>query len=175
MIQTKIYTTRKLEKVTKQFISENNEIENDYLGDWTSTLFYFSHKKCWLIINKSTKYLLILPNVKKSDLQNLSSIFKETFYSQLAFDGIITDYKLIEKIIGEVKLFETNNDRSTNGSLNNCLWQIEDWKYEFGDFDNIDFRDLNGKLNSSPNKMLNWKYPKEQMNEMIKAYAQRYL
>jgi hypothetical protein len=172
MNQTKIYTTRKLEKVTKEFISENDKIENEYLGDWTSTLFYVSQKKCWLLINKLTKYLLILPNMKKNDLKNLNSIFRETFYAQLVFDGIISDFELIEKIIGEIKLCETNNDRSTNGSLNNCLFQIEDWKYEFGSFENMNFRDLNGRLNSSPNKMLNWKYPKEKMNEMIKAYAQ---
>ena len=172
MIETKIYTTRKLEKVTKEFISENNETENEYLGDWTSTLFYVSHKKCWLLINKLTKYLLILPNVKKSDLKNIASIFKETLYSQLTYDGIITEFGLVEKIIGEIKLCETNNDRSVNGSLNNCLLYLEDWKYEFGDFENMNFRDLNGRLNSSPNKMLNWKYPKEKMDEMINAYAQ---
>jgi hypothetical protein len=172
MSQTKIFTTRKLEKITKEFIAESNKIENEYLGDWTSTLFYVSHKKCWLLINKLTKYLLILPNVKKTDLKNLPSIFKETLYSQLVFDGIITNYELIEKIIGEIKLCETNNDQSTSGSLNNNLWKMEDWKYEYGNFENINFRDLNGKLNSSPNKMLNWKYPKEKMAEMIKAYAQ---
>jgi len=105
--------------------------------------------------------------MKKTDLKNLSSIFKETYYNQLIFDGIITDFELIEKIIGEINLCETNNDRSTNGSLNNCLFQIEDWKYEFGGFENMNFRDLNGKLNSSPNKMLNWKYPKEKMKETI--------
>jgi hypothetical protein len=175
MSQTKIFTTRKLEKVTKEFISENDTIENEYLGDWTSTLFYVSQKKCWLLINKLTKYLLILPNMKKNDLKNLTSIFRETFYAQLVFDGIITDFELIEKIIGEIKLCETNNDRSTNGSLNNCLFQIEDWKFEFDGFENMNFRDLNGRLNSSPNKMLNWKYPKEKMNEMIKAYAQHHI
>ena len=175
MKQTNIYTTRKLEKVTKEFIFENDTIENEYLGDWTSTLFYVSQKKCWLLINKLTKYLLILPNMKKNDLKNLTSIFRETFYAQLVFDGIITDFELIEKIIGEIKLCETNNDRSTNGSLNNCLFQIEDWKFEFDGFENMNFRDLNGRLNSSPNKMLNWKYPKEKMNEMIKAYAQHHI
>ena len=65
------------------------------------------------------------------------------------------------------------NDRSVNGSLNNCLLYLDDWKYEFGDFENMPFRDLNNRLNSSPNKMLNWKYPKEKMDELIKAYAQQ--
>ena len=99
MIETNIYTTRKLEKVTNEFISEIDNEENEYLGNWTATLFYVSNKKCWLLINKLTKYLLILPNVKKTDLKNISSIFKETLYSQLTYDGIITDYKLVDKII----------------------------------------------------------------------------
>ena len=170
MSKTRIFTTRKLEKITKEFITKNETIDNEYLGDWTSTLFYVSHKKCWLLINKMTKYLLILPNVKKTNLKNIPSIFKENLYAQLTFDGIVTKYELVEKIIGEIKLQETNNDRSANGSLNNCLLFLEDWKYEFGDYDNMNFRDLNGRLNSSPNKMLKWKYPKEKMNEMIKAY-----
>ena len=42
MNQTKIYTTRKLEKVAKEFMSQNNKTENEYLGDWTATLFYVS-------------------------------------------------------------------------------------------------------------------------------------
>ena len=173
MSKTKIYTTRKLEKITKEFISENDTNENKYLGDWTSTLFYVNHKKCWLLINKMTKYLLILPNVKKTDLKNISSIFKESLYAQLTFDGIIIKYDLVEKIIGEIKLYETNNDRITNGSLNNCFLFLKDWKYEFGDYENMNFRDLNGRLNSSPNKMLKWKYPKEKMNEIIKAYEEQ--
>ena len=172
MNRTSIYTTRKLEKTVKEFISENEQNTNEYLGEWTATLFYVSHKKCWLIINKLTKYLLILADIKKSDLKNISKIFKETFYAQLIYDGIVVEYELIEKIIGEIELLETNNDRSTNGSLNNCLLYFDDWKYEYGDFENMPFRDLNNRLNSSPNKMLNWLYPKEKMEELIKVYAQ---
>jgi len=48
---------------------------------------------------------------------------------------------------------------------------FEDWKKEFGSFENMDFRDLNSRLNSSPNKMIDWKYPKEKMAEVLKAYA----
>lgn len=171
MCQTKIFTTRKLEKVTKEFISDNNKIENQYLGGWTSTLFYMSHKKCWLIINKQTKYILILPNVKKDDLKNISLIFKKTLHQQLIHDGINIDFKLIEKIIGEVRLCQTENDRSSIGSLNNILQYFEDWKLDFKSYENISFRELNGLLNSQPNKSLNWLFPKEKMDELLKVYA----
>jgi hypothetical protein len=172
MNTTSIYTTRKLEKTVKEFISENEQKTNENLGDWTSTIFYVDHKKCWLLINNLTKYLLILADIKKSDLKNISSIFKETLHSQLKYDGIDVGIEIIEKIIGEIKLYETNNNKSANGSLNNCLLYLEDWKFEYGHFDNMNFRDLNNRLNSSPNQMLNWKYPKEKMSEEIKAYAQ---
>ena len=173
MIKTKIYTSRKLEKVSKEFVSDCKGVENEYLGDWAATLFYVSHKKCWLIINKLTKYFLILPDIKKADLKNISEIFKETFYSQLIYDGILIDYKLLEKIVGDIKLCETNNDRSATGSLNNALLYFEDWKYEFGDYENMPFRDLNNRLNSYPNQMLGWKAPKVIMAEMIKTYEQQ--
>jgi len=171
MTRTKIYTTRKLEKVSKEFLSENDKKGNENLGDWTATLFHVSHKKCWLIINQPTKYLLILPNVKKTDLENISTIFKETLYAQLTHDGIKTEYEVVEKLIGAIELFKTNNDRSANGSLNNCLLRLDDWKYEFGDFENISIRDLNNRLNSLPSKLLNWQFPRERMHELIKAYA----
>ena len=175
MSKTKIYTTRKLEKSVVEFISENENFENEYLGDWSSTLFHVSHKKCWLIINKPTKYILILPNIKKTDFKNISSIFKKTFHEQIINDRIKVEYEIIEKIIGEINLCETDNDRSINGTLNNILPYFEDWKYEFKDFENMPFRELNGRLNGQPNKQLNWLFPKEKMNEMIKAYAQQRL
>ena len=175
MAATNIYTTRKLEKLINEFISEGLTvaIENEYLGNWTATLFYVNNKKCWLIINMLTKYLLILPNLKKSDLKNISTIFKEALTSQLNYDGIISDYELVEKIIGEINLCPTNNDRSANASLNNALYQMDDWKSEFGTFENMPFRDLNTRLNTSPSKILKWKSPKEKMKELIKAFKQK--
>jgi hypothetical protein len=166
---TRIFTTRKLEKVVAKYISENNSNKNDLLGDWSSTLFYVSHKKCWLVINKMTKYVLIIENVKNTDLKNISSIFKRALHEQLIYDGIKVDFGLIEKIIGKLYLYQTDNDRSTNGTLNSILPCLEDWKYEFGNFENMPFRELNGRLNGQPYKSLNWQFPKEKMKEIINA------
>ena len=170
MNTTPIFTSRKLEK-TIDTISENQDFQNEYLGEWIANLFYVSHKKCWIIINKKTKYILVLEDVKKSDLKKISKIFKDTLFNQLIKDKIKIEREVIENLIGEVNLYPTNNDRSANGSLNNCLLFFEDWKNEFGSFENMDFRDLNSRLNSSPNKMIDWKYPKEKMAEVLKAYA----
>jgi len=173
MTQTKIFTTRKLEKAAKKIISENNIPDNELLGNWNATLFHVSHKKCWLVINKTTLYQLILPDIKNADLENLTKIFKETFYAQLKYDGIKTEYELVDKIIGEITLHKTNNDRSLNSFLNNSLLNFRHWKYQFGDFENMPFRELNRRLNNLPIKSIKWIRPKEKMAEMIKIFQQQ--
>jgi len=173
MNYTQIYTTRKLERTITKSIVGNSENENKVLGEWVATIFYVDRKKCWLIVNKLTKYLLILSDLKTAELNNITQIFTETLHSQLRNDGIEIDNGTLSGIIGEIKLCETNNDRSANGSLNNCMYSIEQWKIEYGNFENLPFREINSGLNSSPNQMLNWKYPKEVMNETIKAYVQQ--
>ncbi len=170
-METHIYTTRKLEKIVHKYLSEENSNENNYLGKWSANIFYVNHKKCWILINKLTKYILVLSDIKQSDINDISRIFTETFYSQLIHDGIIVEYEIVEKIVGKVELHKTDNDRSANGSLNNCLLYFDDWKYDYVNFENMPFRELNGRLNRSPNKMLNWKYPKEAMDELLSAYA----
>ncbi len=172
MNYTQIYTTRKLEKTIQNSIVDKSESENKILGEWVATIFYVDRKKCWLIVNKLTKYLLILADIKTCELNNISRIFTETLHSQLKNDRIEIDYGTLCEIIGEIKPCETNNDRSANGSLNNCMYSIDHWKMEYGSFENLPFRKINSGLNSSPNQMLNWKYPKEIMNETIKAYVQ---
>lgn len=175
MNYTQIYTTRKLEKTIAKSIVEKSETENKVLSEWVATIFYVDRKKCWLIVNKLTKYLLILPDIKTAELNKITRIFTETLHYQLKNDGIEIDYGTLSRVIGEIKLCQTNNDRSANGSLNNCMYSIDHWKMEYGSFENLPFRKINSGLNSSPNQMLNWKYPKEVMNETIKAYVQQWL
>ena len=143
---TPIFTTRKLEKTIKGFISKEEEESNEFLGSW------------------------VFPNIRKADLENISTIFKEAFYAQLIYDGILVDYELIENIIGDVGLYETNNDRSSLGILNYCLDNMEDWKNQFQTFENMPFRDLNNRLNRIPYSFLNLRYPKEEMSSLIQTF-----
>ena len=170
MNTTAIYTSRKLEKQIKGFISENHSEENEYLGEWNATLFYVSHKKCWLFLNKLTNYRFIIPDVKKADVKNISNIFKENFHAQLAIDGINKDYKLIDKIIGDIALCETNNDRRQNGFINDCMFNINIWKEQFGSFENMPFRELNRRLNDVPIKLVKWGLPKDNMRKLLDTF-----
>lgn len=168
MSNTNIFTTRKLEKTIKGFIEkrvlENEEIEEN----WVANLFHVSHKKCWILIHQKTKYILVFPNIRKADLEDISTVFKEAFYGQLIYDGIFVDYDLVDKIIGDVTLRATNNDRSSLGILNYCLSSFDAWKEQFQTFENMPFRELNNRLNGIPYTFLKLKYPKEEMSVFLR-------
>lgn len=167
-MRTKIYISRKLEKVISKSLLNNGEIGIDNpLGKWTATLFYVSHKKCLLITNSLTRFTIILDRVVTTDFSDLSHKFARTFFDQLLVEGINTDLLTIKKLVGQVDLFSTDNDRRLIGTQNNILQYIEDWKYEFGHIDNWPFRDINSRINGIPYKELEWFYPREKLKIIL--------
>ncbi len=150
MKQTKIHTTKKLEKLVKKLITTNQNTDCGILGKWNATIFYVDRKKCWLITNGLTKYNVILTDIKSSDLIKIEQIFKEALLDQLIYDGIITDFENINSIIGELDFLPTDNDRSTTGFQNHNLETIDWWKHEFENLENIPIKDLANRLNTSP-------------------------
>jgi len=170
---TPIFTTRKLQKTIPKFVLKEEIEDPKHLGNWHANIFYVNRKRCWLLFNKLTKYFLVFNDVKQADIKNISKVFKQTFYNQLIADDIIVEYSDVENLIGEIKILETDGDRSANASLNIDVPYFEDWRYQFGHYDNMDFRDLNSRLNISPNQMLNWKYPKDEMKDEIYEFIQQ--
>lgn len=73
-----------------------------------------------------------------------------SFYGKVFIGGKIIAHKLIDSLVGEIKLYETNNDKSVNGSLNYSLLYIDDWKYEYGSFENMPFKELRADLTAYP-------------------------
>lgn len=149
-MHTKIHTTKKLEKLIKKLISNENNTESGVLGKWNATLFFVARKKCWLLTNGHTKYNVILPDIKSSDLNDIGNIFKECFYSQLVYDGIIISFEKLESIIGELVFMASDNDRSTTGFQNQRLADLDCWKDEFRTLENMPLIDLANRMNTSP-------------------------
>ena len=150
MTRTKIHTTKKLEKLVKKLITTDQNTDCGILGKWNATVFYVDRKKCWLITNGLTKYNVILTDIKASDLNNIEQIFKNAFFGQLIYDGIITDFENLNLIIGGLDFLPTDNDRSTTGFQNQRLEQLDWWKYDFGDLENMPIKDLTNRMNTSP-------------------------
>ncbi len=149
-MRTKIHTTKKLEKSVKKLISTDQKSEDGILGKWNATIFYVERKKCWLITNGLTKYNVILTDIKSSDLKNIEQIFKNALYGQLTYDGIITDFGTLDSIIGGLDFLPTDNDRSTTGFQNQRLYELDWWKHEFENLENMPIKDLTNRMNTSP-------------------------
>jgi IS30 family transposase len=164
-----IFITKKLEKLLSKNISDSIPENVDCIGKWNANVFYIKGKKCWMLVNKLTRYALILSDIKKSDLKNISEIFIDTLYNQLIWDGIEVKKEKLHSLIGEIKLLKTDNDRSVNGSINSFIMDFDYWKREFGTLENMNMRDLNGRLNRLPLNILNWDVPNEKMRELIKT------
>jgi len=148
--RTKIHTTKKLEKLIKKLITTEQKTDSGILGKWNATVFYVDRKKCWLITNGLTKYNVILTDIKASDLNKIEQIFKDAFFGQLIYDGIIMSFENLNSIIGELDFLPTDNDRSTTGFQNQRLEQVDWWKYEFGSLENMPIKDLTNRMNTSP-------------------------
>ena len=170
-METAIFVTRKLEKIVSKNISDSIEEDNARIRKWSANVFYVKRKKCWLIVNKYSRYALVLSDIKKSDLKNITEIFIDTLYHQLDYDGLPTEHKELKKIIGDIKLLKTDNDRSTNGSINDRILSFKYWIQEFGTLENMPMRDLNGRLNRLPVETMNWEYPKDRMRELLETDA----
>jgi hypothetical protein len=149
-MRTPIHTSKKLEKLVKKLIQLDFSGQCGILGKWNANVFYVDRKKCWIISNAKTQYLVILTDIKTADLKNIEEIFKNAFYGQLVYDGIITDFENVSSKIGGLDFLPTDNDRKTNGFQNHHLRQLNWWKHEFGGLENMPIKDLSNRLNNSP-------------------------
>lgn len=149
-MQTQIYTTKKLEKFVKKLVKKEGERNSSILGDWNASVFYIDRKKCLIFTNKKTKYNVILPDVKAADLINLDELFKNTFYSQLVYDGIRSSFDYIASLTGKLVFRPTDNDRSTTGFQNQRLSNFDYWKVQYGSLENMPMKELTGRINNYP-------------------------
>lgn len=167
-MNTDIYLSRKLEKlVPKDLIQVAISETENTLGTWNANVFYVDRKKCWIITNSVTFYNVILQDIPSKEIKSLNGIFTHTLLHQLLQDGISIQLNLLQKIVGDVKLYPTNNDKRTIGVQNSMNYFYEYWKEQYGAYKNWDFRYLNGIVNKIPYKQLGWKQPKEKMKEVL--------
>lgn len=149
---TPIHTSRKLEKLVQKVIEPPAPVSYDTgsLGKWNANLFYFSRKKCWLVTNSKTRYSVILKDIKSTDLKNIGAIFKDNFFSQLIYDGIFIEYSEVDRLLGTIRLYPTDNDRSTIGFQNEHFAAIDYRKEQYGSLENFPLRKINNQLNTYP-------------------------
>lgn len=149
-MRTPIHISKKLEKLIKKLIQSDFNGTCGLMGKWNATIFYVARKKCWLISNAKTQYVVILTDIKTADLKKIEALFKNAFYGQLVYDGIIIDFADLSAQIGKLDFLPTDNDRKTTGFQNHRLRDLDYWKYEFGSLENMPIKDLTHRMNTSP-------------------------
>ena len=173
MINTRVHTSRKLEKTIKKLITTHYDQPEGKFGKWNATIFHVNRKKCWLFTHGCSKYNVILTDITASDLKNIDHIFKEALYEQLVYDGIMLDYKTLDLFIGKVIFYPTDNDRSTTGFQNQNIQSLEYLKHEYASLENMPIKDLTHRLNTIPihigksRKMSDFTYPKTEIAKLI--------
>jgi hypothetical protein len=150
-MRTPIHTTKKLEKLIKKIVKPKiTDAQCGILGKWNATVFYVDRKKCWLLLNAKTQYSVILTDIKSSDLSTIEGLFKNTIYSQLIYDGMITDFEKIDTLIGDLDFLPTDNDKKTTGFQNHKLQDLKIWQYQFGTLAAMPMKELSSRLNRTP-------------------------
>ena len=172
-METKIHTSKKLEKLLQKVIQVDPNKESARLGKWKATLFYVNRKKCLLPANARTQYNVILTDFKTSDLKYIEMRFKVAFYEQLRHDEIEVDANAVNSIIGNITFHKTDNDRKANGFLSYRIQELEYWKSKYERFENMPFKKITQGLNGSPThigvgqKMADYVYSIDEMKKLL--------
>lgn len=170
---TPVFTSKKLEKLTKRLIERDlDQEEISELGKWNATVFYVYRKKCWLVTNSRTRYSVILTNIQSSDLPVIDKIFKETLITQMTYDGVSINPQEIDSLIGTLKFHSTDNDRRTIGFQNSLLSILEYRKDQYGMLENWPVTEITHYLNNTLfhwNKptMSNYTYPVTELKKVL--------
>ena len=122
-----IRCTKKLQKemgFKKSDISDD-EPKESHLGSWHANLIHIDRKKCVLFVNDKTFFNLIIPDIPRAQIRELSSLFKMTLECVLATEGIPEMAKT--KIMSEYELiqYSNTNNKSVLGSINDLAFHYK--------------------------------------------------
>lgn len=151
-------------KTKRTEISDNSE-------KWNGHLFYLDKKKCLVFMHKETCYSVVLLDIVKKDLANLNELFIDNFIKQLYSDKILPQDKenKIRNDYKQLNLQLTDNDKSTIGSINDCVFRIKLSKNDHGNvLMNAKFY-INNYLNETPMGSKQFHCAKELMKEKINS------
>ena len=136
-------------------LPEKSDMEN-HQNSWNANYIAIHGKKCWVLTHSQTRYTVIVPDIKVKAIENFLNYFLDNLINQLIKKHIVDSEKIL-KLIGEIKFFPTNNDRSCIAYNNKRIEEIEYWKYEFDDFDEISFWMIGSNINELGTMLRNGK------------------
>ena len=133
------------------------------LGAWHANLIYANRRKAVLFTNDKTLFNFVVINLKRAEIKNLATLFRENLAQVLSFENFSA--KEIEEVLKEYETIQyaKTRDKSVLGSMNDYAYQ---YKYYIrnGEF----LPDIIHKLNQMPMGALHYHEPIALLREMLK-------
>lgn len=117
--------TKKIQDKYKYIKLETIEERPELLFCWHASKFTYDRKTGLQIMNDLTRYSVVLYDIKKKEIENITKIFKSQLKSNLLHDGI--DEIRIQKYLNDLSdvEFTKTSSRSILGQLNDSLYLLE--------------------------------------------------
>ena len=160
------------QKLLKELRVKPTESEPEFgtIGDWHANLLRFEGRKCVLFTNSTTLYSIIIPGLKRPNLDRLDEIFRQSLFKRLRIEGF-SQFQ-IEKILEEYQTlhYAKTNNRSVLGSMNDLTFQIEAAIESSGGLCCMDIDTLNDELNRIPMSAIDYKHAIEALKEIMSQF-----
>jgi hypothetical protein len=149
-----IFCSRKLESLLpKSNLIARADVTPSPIGDWNAHLFTLERKKCLILVNNLSYFVVFINNITKKDLTNMEALvvprIMEQLQSELKLSG--AEAQKLEGMLRSLILARTNNDKRALGVINDSIyiWTVHcKVKYESIEF--MPVRWENSVLNEVP-------------------------
>lgn len=144
--------------------------ETSPLGSWHAHLHRIDRRQCVLFCHDATRYVLLLPGLKKEQLMELGRWHKELFTACLSYDGISdAQVRRAELALGPVR-FDTVTDRSVQSSMRVAMWDLLGYIEKIPNVMLANPLSLNAYVNERPATVHgSWIWPKRAMIEGVSS------
>ena len=164
-----IHCTRKLlnELEASPARSITPEHSSGFLGPWHANLIRIERRKCLLLTNDRTLYSILIPGVKKKDLDNFRELFALHLKMNIAKEGFRpSDVRMALEEYSEIEIAPTTS-RSVLGSMNDLADQADFLVGRAGGLEKGDILAVNMMLNRIPMGAIKYRYSIDKVYELF--------
>ena len=124
---TYLRCTQKLLKLLgrEALAASRTDTSSESSDDWYANLIWIQRRKCLLFTNVGTLFPLLVFDVKKAQVSDLASLFREQYMNYLPAIGVSA--QIIATEIGSLESLQIGRSRNRRvlGSMNDYAWMAQ--------------------------------------------------
>ena len=143
------------------------------LGSWHANLLFINRRKCVLFVNDKTLFNFIIPDLKRENIRQLDTLFRNLLQCVLAEEGF--DESLRDRIMQEYESvgYAATNNRSVMGSMNDLAFHYQIQIESEGSLHSPMIPQIIHQLNRLSMKALDYGYPIDALHCLYGLQRQR--